>query len=112
MTVNVKRTEWDKENMRTISCRVRKEEAEEFKKYAEYLGVSPHALLSEYVRKSIKAGENVTPEMRDNSMALQNEVTLLRRKLKIAETALFQARERAVNAEALVDRFLRSADGK
>ena len=110
MTVKANRNEWDKENMRTVSCRLRKEEAEMFKKYAEYLGTTSHALLAEYVRKCVSLGKNITPEMRDNSVALQNEVLLLRRKLKTAEIAVDQARARALNAEAIVDKWLRSAD--
>ena len=108
MTVNTKRTEWDKENMRTVSCRLRKEEAERFKQYAEYLGTTPHALLAEYVHKCVELGADVTPEMRGNTVALKNEVQVLRNKLKVAEKAVDQARQRALNAEALVDKWLRS----
>lgn len=112
MTVNTKKNEWDKENMRTLSCRLRKEEAERFRKYAEYLGTTPHALLSEYVKQCLKLDENITPVMRDNSNAMQNEITLLRKKLDVATKAVDQARDRALRAEALVDSWLRSADGK
>ena len=112
MTVNTNKNTWDKENMRTVSCRLRKEEAEEFKKYAEYLGTSTHALLSEYVRKCLALNEKVAPTERNNSLAMQNRIQLLERKVKVAEQAVKQARTRAEHAEQLVDAWLRSADEK
>ena len=45
---------WDKENMKTIGCRVKKEEAEAFKKYAEDKGKTSNTLLKEYVIKTIE----------------------------------------------------------
>ena len=45
---------WDKENMRTVATRIRKEEAEAFGRYAEERNTTPNALLREYVRKCIK----------------------------------------------------------
>jgi len=112
MTVNTNKNTWDKENMRTVSCRLRKEEAEEFKKYAEYLGASTHALLSEYVRQCLVLNEKVAPMERNETAKMRNEIELLKRKLKIAEQAVEQARTRADHAEQLVDAWLRSADGK
>ena len=111
MTVNTKRTEWDRENMRTVSCRLRREDAEKFKLYAQYMNTTPHALLAEYVHKCLALGENVTPEMRDATVQLRNENEVLRRKMKIAEEAVQQARERALRAEALVDKLLKCNDG-
>ena len=108
MTVNAKRTEWDRENMRTVSCRLRKEDAERFKQYAQYLGTTPHALLAEYVRKCLELEETITPQMRDNSAAIQNENHALKKKLALAMHEVDAARARAANAEAIVDEYLRS----
>lgn len=44
---------WDKENMRTVATRIRKEEAEAFARYAEERNTTANALLREYVRKCI-----------------------------------------------------------
>lgn len=110
MTVNPKKAEWEKENLRTLSCRIRKEDAERFQTYAKYRGTSVHGLFSEYVRKCLDNAGTITPEQMDRSVAMQNEIALLRRKLRLANEAVDQARARAVNAEALVDKWLRSAD--
>ena len=112
MTVNTKKVEWEKENMRTVSCRLRKEEAERFKQYATYLGTTSHALLAGYVKRCLENGQNITQDMVDDSQRMQNEIALLRRKLSIANEAVDQARARALNAEALVDKWLRSADNQ
>ena len=40
---------WDKENMRTVSCRMRTEEAEDFRKYCESKNSTPGAELKKYV---------------------------------------------------------------
>ena len=106
MTVNAKRTEWDKENMRTVSCRLRKEEAERFKQYAQYMGTTSHALLSEYVRKCLELERSVTPEMRDNALKVQNENAILKRKLELALHEVDAARTRALHAEQIVDEYL------
>ncbi len=110
MTVNAKKAEWEKENLRTLSCRIRKEDAERFHTYAKYKGTSVHGLLSEYVRRCLDNAGTITQDQMDRSIAMQNEIALLRRKLRIANQAVDQARARAVNAEALVDKWLRSAD--
>ena len=112
MTVNTKRANWDKENMRTVSCRLRKEEAEGFKKYAEYLGTTPHALLSEYVKRCLELDANIAPEEKKASVEAQNENAVLRDKLKFALRELDAARNRALRAEQIVDEFLRRNDGK
>lgn len=44
---------WDKENMLTLGCRVRKEQAEQFKQYAENKGTTSNALLKNYVLECI-----------------------------------------------------------
>lgn len=44
---------WDSENMKNIACKLRKEDAEAFKKYAETQNSTPNALLRSYVFKCI-----------------------------------------------------------
>ncbi len=110
MTVNSRKAQWEKENLRTVSCRLRTEEAERFRVYAEYLGTSVHGLLAEYVRGCLEQAEQVTPAMRADTAAMQQEIRELRRKLKIAAAAVDEARARATRAEALVDKWLRSED--
>lgn len=107
---NTNKKDWGAENLRTLSCRVRKEDAEKFKKFAEYRNTSTHKLLSEYVGKCLKAFDTVPPETVSNVNALAQENEVLRRKLKIAEEAVMLARERADHADKLVDAWLRSAD--
>jgi len=55
---------WDKENMITLGCRVKRDEAEAFKEYAKRNGKTSNAVLKEYVLDCI--GENETIE-RDNA---------------------------------------------
>ncbi|MEE0265113.1 MAG: hypothetical protein UD936_05750 [Acutalibacteraceae bacterium] len=42
---------WDKENMATLGCKVKKEEAETFKEYANSKGKTANGVLKEYVLK-------------------------------------------------------------
>ena len=44
---------WDAENMKIVACKVKKEDAQAFKEYAEERGTTPKALLREYVYKCI-----------------------------------------------------------
>ena len=44
---------WDKDNMRTLSCRVRTEQAEVFKQYCTAHGTTAGELLKKYVGKCI-----------------------------------------------------------
>lgn len=44
---------WDRENMRTLSCRVRTEQAEVFKQYCTVHGTTAGELLKKYVGKCI-----------------------------------------------------------
>lgn len=44
---------WDKENMSTIGCKVKKTQAEAFKKYASQRGKTANTLLKEFVVKCI-----------------------------------------------------------
>ena len=41
---------WDREHMQTISCRLRKEEAQSFKEYCSSIGSNPAAEVKKYVR--------------------------------------------------------------
>lgn len=41
--------EWDKENMRTVSCRLRTYQADDFKLYCTMQGTTPGAINKEFV---------------------------------------------------------------
>ena len=44
---------WDKENMTTLGCKVKKNEAEAFKKYSSNLGKTSNTVLKEFVQQCI-----------------------------------------------------------
>lgn len=44
---------WDKENMATLGCKVKKEDAEKFRAYAIKCGKTPNTILREYVKECI-----------------------------------------------------------
>lgn len=44
---------WDKENIRTVACRLKKDDAEAFKEYAEKQGKTVNTLIREYVLQCI-----------------------------------------------------------
>lgn len=44
---------WDKDNMATLGCKVRKEQAEKFKQYAAEQGKTANAVLKDYVLEKI-----------------------------------------------------------
>ena len=44
---------WDKENMATLGCKVKKEEAATFKEYAQQQGKTSNTVLREYVQSCI-----------------------------------------------------------
>lgn len=49
---------WDKENMKIVACKIKIEDAELFKEYAEDNKTTPNALLRNYIYKCIgKNGE-------------------------------------------------------
>ena len=48
---------WDSENMKIVACKVKKEDAQAFKEYAEKQNTSPNALLRGYVYKCIGKDE-------------------------------------------------------
>ena len=49
------RDKWDKENMATLGCKVKKEQAEQFKQYAKDQGTTANALLKDYVLNTVGA---------------------------------------------------------
>ncbi|MCH5194181.1 MAG: hypothetical protein J1F11_09485 [Oscillospiraceae bacterium] len=44
---------WDKDNMRSVSCRLRTEDAEQFKEYCKENGTTPAHFLKEYIIKTL-----------------------------------------------------------
>lgn len=52
--------EWDQANLKTLACRVRKEEAETFKAYAAERGLTTHSLLADYVRETVAMKHNMS----------------------------------------------------
>ena len=49
--------QWDKENMITLGCKVKREQAEKFKKYAADNGKTDNALLKYFVLEKIEERE-------------------------------------------------------
>lgn len=47
------RNKWDKANMKIVACKIRKEYADQFAKYAADKETTVNALLKEYVYKCI-----------------------------------------------------------
>ena len=48
------RDKWDAENMTTIGCKLKKEQADRFKAYAASQGTTANALLKQFVLDTIK----------------------------------------------------------
>lgn len=48
---------WDKENMKIVACKLRKDYAEKFMKYAADKGTTANALLKEYILTTIEEKE-------------------------------------------------------
>lgn len=48
------RNKWDSENMKIIACKIRKDYAERFRKYAEKSGTTPNALIRNYILECIE----------------------------------------------------------
>jgi len=51
---------WDKENMATLGCKVKKNEAANFKDYAARRGKTSNTMLREYVIDCISTGQDNT----------------------------------------------------
>ena len=50
----ISNAKWDKENMTTLGCRVKKEEATAFKKYCARQGKTSNTVLKDFVIESIE----------------------------------------------------------
>ena len=51
------RDKWDAENMTTIGCKLKKEQADAFKAYAERQGITANALLKRFILDIISEKE-------------------------------------------------------
>lgn len=49
---------WDKENMKIVACKIKIEDAETFKQYADENNTTPNALLRNYIYSCIGKNEN------------------------------------------------------
>ena len=49
---------WDAENMTTLGCRVKKDQAEKFKTYCAEIGKTSNAVLRDYVLDCIEEKQN------------------------------------------------------
>lgn len=49
---------WDAENMATLGCRVKKDQAEKFKTYCAEIGKTSNAVLRDYVLDCIEEKQN------------------------------------------------------
>lgn len=49
---------WDAENMTTLGCRVKKDQAERFKAYCAEIGKTSNAVLRDYVLDCIEEKQN------------------------------------------------------
>lgn len=49
---------WDAENMTTLGCRVKKDQAEKFKAYCAEIGKTSNAVLRDYVLDCIEEKQN------------------------------------------------------
>lgn len=52
------RDKWDKENMTTLGCKVKKTEAVAFKEYAKSQGKTSNTILKEYVQSCISGNKD------------------------------------------------------
>ncbi len=102
--------EWDKENMRTVSCRLRKEEAVAFKRLCESKGTTVHAALARYIRLTIHGLPIDGPE--EEGQKLVNQNIALRQKLSYLTREVENWKEIAKSHDEIIDLWLRSADRK
>lgn len=51
---------WDKENMKIVACKIKIDDADAFKKYAEDNSTTPNALLRKYIYSCIGKNEEET----------------------------------------------------
>lgn len=102
--------EWDKENMRTVSCCLRKEEAVAFKRLCESKGTTVHAALARYIRLTIHGLPIDGPE--EEGQKLVNQNIALRQKLAYLTREVENWKEIAKSHDEIIDLWLRSADRK
>ena len=93
--------EWDKENMRTVSCRLRKDEAEAFKRLCASKGTTVHAALALPIDRPENEGQT-----------LINQNIALRQKLAYLTREVENWKEIAKSHDEIIDLWLRSADRK
>ena len=102
--------EWDKENMRTVSCRLRKDEAEAFKRLCASKGTTVHAARARYIRLAIHDLPIDRPEEEGQNLVNQN--IALRQKIAYLTREVERWKEIARNHDEIIDLWLRSADRK
>ena len=108
--INNTSKEWDKENMRTVSCRLRKDEAEAFKRLCASKGTTVHAALARYIRLTIHGLPIDRPEEEGQKLIDQN--IALRQKLAYLTREVESWKEIAKSHDEIIDLWLRSADRK
>ena len=101
---------WDKENMRTVSCRLRKDEAEAFKRLCASKGVTVHSALARYIRLAIHDLPIDRPE--EEGQKLVNQNIALRQKIAYLTREVERWKEIAKSHDEIIDLWLRSADRK
>ena len=102
--------EWDKENMRTVSCRLRKDEADAFKRLCKSKGVTVHAALARYIRLTIHGLPIDRPE--EEGQKLVNQNIALRQKIAYLTKEVESWKEIARNHDDIIDLWLHGADRK
>ena len=101
--------EWDKENMRTVSRRLRKEDVAAFKNRCASKGTTVHAALSRYIRTAI---QNIPIDASAEGQNLVNQNIALRQKLAVVTQQRDNYAQIAKQHEEIIDLWLRSADRK
>lgn len=104
MTVSTAAKEWDKENMKTLSCRVRTPIAEAFRDQCEALDITTHRALADYVQ-SVVSGDKAGDSHNEERVA-ERENRILRKKLEVAVRDREQFMRRAHRAEETVGLWL------
>lgn len=98
--------EWDRENMKTLACRVRKDEAEAFRQYAESCGTSAHALLASYVRNAMASNDGGTRSLTAENRRLAADLAQTKADLKMLKDIAKQYEDRALRAEELIRKYI------
>ena len=102
--------EWNKENMRTISCRVHTDLAEKFSAVANRFGTTANAALTNYVKDCVVSSSlnslRPSESLRDNRENLREQLTAANRKLDLATAEIARLRAELNRCERLVDNYL------